>query len=84
MEIEPLTNESYTLTITQPNFVEDLLLEFGNYLSTETVNVPIGPGTAFVVNEPDVDPDLAEQRYYRNLGLSRASCYGYLGEATIE
>ena len=60
MEIETLTNMSRTLTITQPGFVEDLLLEFGNHIPVETMNVPFGPSTIW--NEPDTDPDIAEQR----------------------
>jgi hypothetical protein len=35
MEIETLTNISRTLTITQPDFVEDMQLEFGSHLSAE-------------------------------------------------
>ena len=69
MEIEPQTDGSYTLTITQPNFVEDMMLEFGSYLSTATVNVPFGPVTVFGVNEPDFDPDPAEQAKCKEMGV---------------
>ena len=63
------TDGSYTLTITQPDFVEDMLLEFGNYLSAATVNVPFEPGTVLGVNEPDFDPDPAEQAKYKEMGV---------------
>ena len=64
---------SYTLTITQPDFVEDMLLEFGSHLSTATVNVPFEPGTVLGVNEPDFDPDPAKQAKYKEMGvLTRA------------
>ena len=66
MEIEPQPDGSYTLTITQPDFVEDMLLEFGSHLSAATVNVPFEPGTVLGVNEPDFDPDPAEQAKYRS------------------
>ena len=69
MEIEPQPDGSYTLTITQPDFVEDMLLEFGSYLSTATVNVPFEPGTVLGVNEPDFDPDAAEQAKYKEMGV---------------
>ena len=35
MGIEPQPDGSYTLTITQPDFVEDMLLEFGSHLSAK-------------------------------------------------
>ena len=36
MEIEPQTDGSFKLTITRaPDFVEDMLLEFGSHLSAE-------------------------------------------------
>ena len=41
MEIEPQTDGSYTLTITQPDFVEDMLLEFGSHLSAATASVSV-------------------------------------------
>ena len=46
-----------------------MLLAFGSYLSAATVNVPFEPGTVLGVNEPDFDPDAAEQAKYKEMGV---------------
>jgi hypothetical protein len=68
MEVED--QGSYrTLSITQPDFVEDMLIKYADYLPADVkVTLPFEPGTVLGVNEPDYDPSPAEQDEYRAMG----------------
>ena len=68
MEIED-QGEYKTLTITQPDFVEDLLIKYAEFMPAETkYSVPFEPGTVLGINEPDYNPSLEEQEKYRAMG----------------
>ena len=71
MEIEQQTDGTSTLTVTQPDFVEEMIIEFGEYLTEEVVDVPFEPGKVLGVNEPGYDPTPEEQLKYKNMGALR-------------
>ena len=66
-----LPDGSKLLELTQPDFVESMLSEFGEYLPDKAVGTPFKPGAVLGCKEAGYEPSLAEQRSVKERGYMR-------------
>ena len=62
---------TWELELTQPEFVEQMLGEFGQYCPTTQYKSPFEPNKVLGCKEIGYNPSEAEQKKYREMGYRR-------------